>query len=1057
MLTLLPRKCLTARLPYICTACRVSALGATGPQSGRKALSTRSGRARHAQKRSTHGLSVTHDVIDQLRKALLAEETEEQSNTRKPAKKKSRKKKKSAAPDQTSSQPPELLSQSDAALASTEIPQKKNSKVPASPRGKHPSGSQSTGGGNSKKSDTAKKRSKKSKPNLKDTNESTVNTPRQTLVAIIQNSNLPLNERLEAMRALRGSLMKTSLSNKYDNPAVPRSADDSMGIKEAMSQSSSKKKATASRGVDRKRPAKPKPVRTGPMQVKAGFEINSVNAGDLRLVPLETPQPPVPKLSYGLERVLFNPGVYHLQDPRSRVFNFDPYLAKIMPVSEFDFNALKQYITSSRDETLLSYAKAEGKKYTGSTSSMTAALAHFHFLLSQWRPINTGALSQNFPIPFSSFTALQRSPSAIFLRWRNGVYAIDGDKQYDTANILSMLGKSMEKLLTLSTEEFERYRRENSDQITEAERNEAEAFNYTTIGDFLLRSQLDAHDPRLPGTGMFDLKTRAVVSIRMDAKEYEKGMGYEIRGRHGEYESFEREYYDMIRAAFLKYSLQVRMGRMDGIFVAFHNTERIFGFQYISLSEMDYALHGTDDTTTGDAEFKLSLELLNRALDKATAKFPERSLRLHFETRNSETPFMYIFAEPLPEEEIQAIQDSNKAEILDFERSILGLDAKTEEELLEERKAAEWQALRTRVEESMEKDEVNINEARQFAEVMLEESDSMIGQLSAEEKERFMDEVMAGFEERVGRGTESSAADDAEESEEEIMEDNQDTGATAIGDAEDDDDEIEDVNEDDALDEDEEEHEDDDDGEESEEEEDDEGEQEEEDDEEEENLEEESEDNEAEQDEADKDTGAEIFHELTDVPNGVGTQQTLFGDQASANEQIEPEIIENKQLLPEEEKLLTDDTKEGTQPADELTMGETSETAQSDDETTLPPPEVMAMTLTIRNKVNGQYTERPTDLTPKDKWTVEYALADIAPGRAQTLYQATKRRRHAALSSDRADDSNPYNNAYIAKLKALSQKGRVWRSKIEKEQGPLKVLGSKYEPSSSVDADKEEK
>jgi hypothetical protein len=32
-----------------------------------------------------------------------------------------------------------------------------------------------------------------------------------------------------------------------------------------------------------------------------------------------------------------------------------------------------------------------------------------------------------------------------------------------------------------------------------------------------MRSQLDAYDPRLPGTGMFDLKTRAAVSIRMES------------------------------------------------------------------------------------------------------------------------------------------------------------------------------------------------------------------------------------------------------------------------------------------------------------------------------------------------------------------------------------------------------------------------------------------------------------------------------------------------------------------------------------------------------------
>ena len=93
-------------------------------------------------------------------------------------------------------------------------------------------------------------------------------------------------------------------------------------------------------------------------------------------------------MAYGLDRVLFNPGVYHLQDPRSRVYNFDPYLAKIMPIKEFDFTALKQYITSSKDKTLIEMAAKHKRKYTGSTSSMTAMLAHFHFLLSAWRPIN---------------------------------------------------------------------------------------------------------------------------------------------------------------------------------------------------------------------------------------------------------------------------------------------------------------------------------------------------------------------------------------------------------------------------------------------------------------------------------------------------------------------------------------------------------------------------------------------------------------------------------------------------------------------------------------------
>ncbi|KAL4782266.1 mitochondrial protein Pet127-domain-containing protein [Aspergillus varians] len=390
---------------------------------------------------------------------------------------------------------------------------------------------------------------------------------------------------------------------------------------------------------------------------------------------------PVPGLSYGLERVLFNPGVYHLRDPRSRVFNFDPYLGTVMPVTEFDFTALKDYITSSKDDNLRNIAIANKKKYIGSSSSMTGVLSHFHYLLSAWRPINTESISQGFTDDMKSFTRIMRAPAAMILRYQDGVYAIDADKEFDSANILMNLGKSMEKLLTLPKDEFERYRRTHQNKITaEEEALCPESYHYSTMGDFLMRSQLDAHDPRLPGTGMFDLKTRAVVSIRMDARDFEKGLGYQIKSRFGMFESYEREYFDMIRSAFLKYSLQVRIGRMDGIFVAFHNIERIFGFQYISLPEMDQALHGQSDTALGDAEFRLSLQLWNKILDKATAKYPKRSLRFHFECRDTVIPYMYIFFEPVTDDEIHAIQNKNKAEIDDYQQRILNLEAKGDDQ-----------------------------------------------------------------------------------------------------------------------------------------------------------------------------------------------------------------------------------------------------------------------------------------------------------------------------------------------------------------------------------------
>lgn len=432
-------------------------------------------------------------------------------------------------------------------------------------------------------------------------------------------------------------------------------------------------RADAAKGGIKEPSKSEKPDQPNPIATLDETRLQRIKAEDLVISPVDVQVLPVPGLSHDLSRVLFNPGVYQLQDPRSRVYNFDPYLQNIMPVTEFDFDALKDYITSSKDDTLSSIATKRGRKFVGSSSSMTGILAHFHFLLSQWRNINTATLSRGFPESLKSFTAIQRAPSAVFLRYKDGIYAVDADKEYDSSNILMSLGRSMEKLLTLSKDDFERYRKSNQTEFSEQERLEPESYHYSEMGDFLMRSQLDAYDPRLPGTGMFDLKTRAVVSIRMNTRDHERGLGYEIKDRFGGWESYERETFDMIRSAFLKYSLQVRMGRMDGIFVAFHNIERIFGFQYVSLPELDLHLHGQSDVALGDQEFKLSIGLLNDVFERATQKFPGRSLRFHFETRNTQTPFMYIYAEPVNDEDITAIQESKKDEIAKFNEKIFGM------------------------------------------------------------------------------------------------------------------------------------------------------------------------------------------------------------------------------------------------------------------------------------------------------------------------------------------------------------------------------------------------
>lgn len=61
---------------------------------------------------------------------------------------------------------------------------------------------------------------------------------------------------------------------------------------------------------------------------------------------------------------------------------------------------------------------------------------------------------------------------------------------------------------------------------------------------------------------------------------------------------------------------------MDGIFVAYHNTQRVFGFEYVPVSQMDEALFGSPEE--GDKVFKLCLGYMEQVLEDATAAFPEQ-------------------------------------------------------------------------------------------------------------------------------------------------------------------------------------------------------------------------------------------------------------------------------------------------------------------------------------------------------------------------------------------------------------------------------------------------
>lgn len=107
--------------------------------------------------------------------------------------------------------------------------------------------------------------------------------------------------------------------------------------------------------------------------------------------------------------------------------------------------------------------------------------------------------------------------------------------------------------------------------------------------------------------------------------------------------------------------------------------------------------------------------------------------------------------------------------------------------------------------------------------------------------------------------------------------------------------------------------------------------------------------------------------------------------------------------------------------------------------------EVLALTLTIRNKVNESYVLRPENLGAKDQWTMEYSLDEVPkPDRAWSLYQACKMRRRKKLDDvNRRGESDDEVDAYIRKLREMSRKGAEWRKKQDEKDSalPVQVLG----------------
>jgi len=470
-----------------------------------------------------------------------------------------------------------------------------------------------------------------------------------------------------------------------------------------------------------------------------------------------------------------------------------------------------------------------------------------------------------------------------------------------------------------------------------------------------------------------------------------------------------------------------------------------------------------------------------------------KSLRLHFETRDVDTPFMYIFAEPVTEEQVQEIQTQNNEKVEAFQRKLMGLDDEISELEPAQKEEDKWADIQADVQEAMARDEMSVcnwSEEKGLPDRAVQESfsDSNGFQFSKDAslyRNRDLDQAdenkfatAAGSEEDEGEeeeekeeregegegegedgeenGAENIEIDDQEkindkagdsakiEVEEQARMSTWDATTELFGGASDDGDvkEVIDdgnkVNESDAggevvghveigLD-----------------------------------------------DEGDKSgpsEGLEFVAELDGLMQGEeGANES--GMQEEEIEILAQEIVAEGQEPEVEAASSLDQAGHGSDSSDQGTSQSDIEAhpasssqnfdtradhsflEEMDHEySPAPDSEVFAMALTVRNKVNDNYVQRPENISPDDKWSIEYSLEEISkPKRAWSLYRACQQRRRTKLESFENRDGNDKVNEYVKQLRGLSQKGALWREEMDRkeERRKVAVVGQPMPPREEV-------
>lgn len=138
--------------------------------------------------------------------------------------------------------------------------------------------------------------------------------------------------------------------------------------------------------------------------------------------------------------------MHWLQDPRSRVYNYSPYLKEIPSVEDFAFDQIEPFQPPSSDPDIPILMHEHHKKFAGSTSSLSGMMCHLYFLISGDKRVNISTLSRDFSDTKGTFTSGQRMPTSVLFKWKEdsaggtGKYCINGSGSDDgDKNILTWM------------------------------------------------------------------------------------------------------------------------------------------------------------------------------------------------------------------------------------------------------------------------------------------------------------------------------------------------------------------------------------------------------------------------------------------------------------------------------------------------------------------------------------------------------------------------------------------------------------------------------------------